>query len=366
MYILGIETSCDETAASVVKDGKELICSVISSSKELHESTGGIVPEVAARKQVEYMVPVLDSALKKFREYLIENDTLKPIKNNSENLLEFARNNIDAVAVTYGPGLAGSLVVGIEAAKALAYAIKKPLIPVNHLIGHIYGNFVDNPNPIDFPAVCLVVSGGHTDLIYMKDHYEFDYIGGTLDDAAGEAFDKTARMLGVGMYLGGALLSKKAEECKKDIYANKLPRPIMDQDNYDFSFSGLKTAVKRFVEIEKNIDVPCLAREFENAVVDVLVKKSMKAVFDFNAKTLLLGGGVSANRVLRERLQNKCDEKNITLHVPPLKFCTDNAVYIASTAYYLQKKYGIERFNEIDYSKITPQPSLEIMDSFVF
>lgn len=338
MKILSIETSCDETAAAVVEDGVKEICSVVSSSKDFHEKTGGIVPEVAARKQIEFIVPVIDQTLKEFGFSVTD-----------------AQKEIDAIAVTVGPGLIGSLVVGVEAAKALALSWNKPLISVNHLVGHFYANFLteDTSKNIKFPAVVMVVSGGHTDLILMKGHGNFEYIGGTLDDAAGEAFDKTARLLGLAKYLGGRMLSEKALDCKENILKNKLPRPMLNQDNFDFSFSGLKTAVKRLVQ-NGDYPVECICREFEDAVVEVLVEKTFKAVKKYNAVSVLLGGGVSANSRLRDEMKKHAEKEKIELHIPPLRLCTDNAVYIASAAFFNQKQVPLE--------KIYPDPSLGIMD----
>ena len=335
MLIFGIETSCDETAASIVEDGVKEICSVVSSSKEFHEKTGGIVPEVAARKQVESIVPVISECFEKYKE-------IKEYKS-----VKLCYSDIDAVAVTIGPGLLGSLIVGVEAAKSLALFLNKPLIPVNHLIGHLYGNYLAEEGVeknITFPAVALLVSGGHTDLILIKNHGEFEYIGGTLDDAVGEAYDKVARLLGLSQYLGGALLSKKAQECKINTIKGKLPRPMIDQDNFDFSFSGLKTAARRLVENEK-ISTEVIAREFEDAVVDVLNRKTIKAVKKYSVKSLLMGGGVSANLHLRETLERECKKINVKFYAPPLRLCSDNAVYIASAAYfmYANKQYTRKR-----------------------
>ena len=366
MLILGIETSCDETAAALVEDGVHEISSVIASSQEIHQATGGIVPEVAARKQVEFIVPVIEQTLKKAADVLGERD--KSIKGYRDVI-----SKIDALAVTVGPGLIGSLLVGVEAAKALSVAWNKPLIPVNHLIGHIYGNFLretslglggnlkpgeEPPKNIKFPAVVLIVSGGHTDLVLMKDHGDFDYLGGTLDDAAGEAFDKTARLLGLGKYLGGPLLSKKAAECTHNSLIGRLPRSKMHDNDYDFSFSGLKTAVVRLVDSLSmgGVPVEVIACEFENAVVDVLVHKTMRAVKDYNVPTLLLAGGVAANIQLRTRLKNECEELGVRFFVPPLKLCSDNAIYIASAAYFNQG--GSDR----PLSEINADPSLGVMD----
>lgn len=332
MKILSIETSCDETAAAIVEDGVDLLASTVASSSDLHEKTGGIVPEIAARKQVEYIVPIIDEVLKK---------------------ADLNLEDIDKFAVTSGPGLMGSLVVGVSAAKTLSLITKKPLIPVNHLVGHIYANWLVNANKIEFPAVALVVSGGHTDLVLVKDHGDLEYLGGTLDDAAGEAFDKTARLLGIKKYLGGAELSKVAASCKENKMEGRLPRPKMQDEDYDFSFSGLKTAVKRIVENE-DYELESLACEFENAVVDVLVDKTLRAAEVFDVKTILLGGGVSANQNLRSRIKFEAQNAGIFVSIPPIEFCTDSATYIASAAYFNQ--------NEKPLEDIEANPSLGIMD----
>ena len=339
MIILSVETSCDETASALVEDGIREIASVVASSKEFHEKTGGIVPEVAARKQVEFVVPVIDGVLNKF------------IEKKGFSSKKDADKHIDGIAVTVGPGLIGSLIVGVEAAKALSLAWNKPVVPVNHLVGHIYANFVDNPKSIEFPAVVLVVSGGHTDLILMKGHGSFEYLGGTLDDAAGEAFDKTARLLGLSKYLGGAQLSQKASECKNNFIEGKLPRPMIREENFDFSFSGLKTAVRRLVEKEA-LPVEVVAREFENAVVDVLVAKTIRAAKKFKVRSILLGGGVSANQLLRNRIE--VEGTDFSVYIPKPQLCTDNGVYIASAAYF--------NFRPVKLEKLNANPSLTIMD----
>jgi len=378
MVILAIESSCDETACAVVKDGVYEIASELASSADLHHKTGGIVPEVAARKQVEFILPVLESTIQKTADHY----RIKPSD---------VKNKIDAIAVTVGPGLVGSLIVGIEAAKALALAWQKPLIPVNHLVGHIYANFLlDREKDIAdqeatspskgsgvppwrdrdptrrgdvasnrsiFPAVVLVVSGGHTDLVLMNNHGDLEYLGGTIDDAAGEAFDKVARLLNYGMYLGGANLSKAAREYIGPKLAEKLPRPFIHEHNFDFSFSGLKTAVKRLVE--KNLYEPApIAKEFEEAVVEVLVEKTLKAVEHTNAKTILLGGGVSANSKLRQDLLDTTQARfgnAVTVKVPSLRLCTDNAIYIASAAYFNQTTKPLDQ--------IAPNPSTTITNT---
>jgi N6-L-threonylcarbamoyladenine synthase len=343
MKILAIETSCDETACAVVENGVNIICSVVASSKEFHEKTEGIVPEVASRKQLEYIVPVLDETV----HLLMEKE--KRIS------FEDAVRSIDALAVTVGPGLIGSLLIGVEVAKTLSILWNKPLIPVNHLVGHVYANFIGDSGKIKLPALAMVVSGGHTDMILLKDHGVLTYLGGTLDDAAGEAFDKTARLLGISKYLGGVALSKKAAECTYNSLKGVLPRPMISSPNYDFSFSGLKTAVKRLVE-GGTYPVEVVAREFEESVVEVLVTKICKAVNEFGIKTVLLGGGVAANTTLRSQLGIKSKEADFELFIPPVSLCTDNAVYIAAAAYFLgsTKKWEI--------SEINANPSLGIMD----
>ena len=335
MKILAIETSCDETACAIVEDGTKELASSIASSADLHEKTGGVVPEVAARKQVESIVPVIEECIKK--------SDLAP------------KTEIDAIAVTAGPGLIGALLVGVEAAKTLALTWDKPLIPVNHLIGHIYANFVHNnlDEGVVFPALVLVVSGGHTDLVLMRGHGAFEYVGGTIDDAAGEAFDKVARLLGISKYLGGVKLSQAAATCTNNTLAGRLPRPLLDRDNYDFSFSGLKTAVRRLVE-QENHPVNTVACEFENAVVDVLVDKTMKAAKKHKVASIMLGGGVSANTQLRTRLSTESDQLGVALHLPPLNLCGDNAIYIASAAFFNNKP--------VDIAEVVANPSLGILD----
>jgi N6-L-threonylcarbamoyladenine synthase len=330
--ILAIETSCDETACAIVENGVKELVSVVASSKDFHESTGGIVPEIAARKQIEFIGPVLDQAL---------------------NLYGDTPESLDAIAVTVGPGLIGSLLVGVEAAKALSIAWNKPLIPVNHLVGHIYGNFVGSSAEVLFPALVLVISGGHTDFIMMRNHGDMEYLGGTLDDAAGEAFDKTARLLGLAKYLGGIQLSQLAATCNNNIASGQLPRPMIDQPNYDVSFSGLKTAVKRL--IDKNIYSPdVIACEFETALTDVVYTKLKRALKEYKPASILLGGGVSANTALRSRIQLLAEEYSVNFHVPPLKLCTDNAVYIASAAYFINKPASL--------ADVYAKPSLGVMD----
>lgn len=317
MRILGIETSCDETAAAVVKDGIKILSNVVASSVEIHQKTGGIIPEVAAREQVRCIIPVIKEAL---------------------------TSKIDAIAVTIGPGLIGSLLVGIETAKTLAYVWKKPIIPVNHLQAHLYANWLENKKP-QFPTIGLVVSGGHTDLVLMKDHGKLKWLGGTRDDAAGECFDKTARLLGLG-YPGGPAIEKTAQ--KGNPQAFDLPRPMIKQKNFDFSFAGLKTAVLRVTKEQKTkIKKEDLAASIQQAIIDVLVEKTVRAAEKYKVKSVLLAGGVAANRKLREKMKLE-----INLFVPPPKLCTDNATYVASCAYF--------NYQPISWQKIKADPGLSI------
>lgn len=328
MIILGIETSCDETAAAVVKDGKKILSNVVASSMDIHKESGGIIPEQAARQQITSIIPVIQKA----------------IKDSGLKIEE-----IDAIAVTEGPGLIGSLLVGVEAAKTLSSVWKKPLIPVNHLWGHIYAAWLEKKTKPEFPAVVLIVSGGHTDLFLMKNHGEVKWLGGTRDDAAGEAFDKTARILGLG-YPGGPEISKKAEGStfKK---LTKYPRPLINSDDFDFSFSGLKTSVMR--NVEKN-NVENEAAEIQEAIVDVLAYKTLKAVKKNNPKSLIISGGVAANKRLRTRFVDQIMEEGIGVHmfVPEPKYCTDNAVMIASAAHFLEK--------QVPWKKVSANPQLSL------
>jgi N6-L-threonylcarbamoyladenine synthase len=340
MKILGIETSCDETSASVIEgDGKKqkvkLLSNEISSSLPLHSKTGGIIPEVAAREQLKFILPVIENAL-------------KVVKNPQKE--------IDAIAVTVGPGLIGSLLIGVETARIFSYIWKKPLIPVNHLFGHIYANMIDqgDEREIEFPAVSLVVSGGHTDLVLMKDHKKTIWLGGTRDDAAGEAFDKTGRLLGL-PYPGGPYIEKMAEGEKRDYY--NFPRPLINSNDFDFSFSGLKTAVLREVENigRENLSNELIKRisySLQKAIFEVIAKKTIKALKQFNAKSLLLGGGVSANQTLRIYLENSISENNLRtpLFIPKKELCTDNGAMIAANAFFNYKK--------LSWDKISPDPEL--------
>lgn len=308
MLVLGIESSCDETAVAVVADGRRVLSNVIASQIEVHTRFGGVVPEVASRKHLENLLPTLEQGLRE------ANVTLA---------------DIDAIAVTHGPGLVGALLVGLSAAKALAFARDLPLIGVNHLHGHIYANWLTEEPP-QFPAVCLIVSGGHTDLLYLADHGQLEVLGRTRDDAAGEAFDKVARAMGLG-YPGGPKVEALARE--GDASRIELPRAL--PEGYDFSFSGLKTAVLHYVQKQKTGFYKAdLAAAFQQAVIDVLVEKTVAAAQAKGVKQVLLAGGVAANGALREALAQACAAAGLALSYPPLRLCTDNAAMIAAAGYY--------------------------------
>lgn len=313
IYILAIESSCDETAASVIKNGREVLSNIISSQIDTHKAFGGVVPEIASRKHIEIIDFVIDEAL---------------------NVAKKTFKEIDAIAVTYAPGLVGALLVGISHAKALAYALKKPLIPVHHIEGHICANYIEYKE-LEPPFICLVISGGHTHIIEVKDYNKFEILGKTRDDACGEAFDKIARTMGLS-YPGGPEIDKLAK--MGDKYAIELPRVMIDSNNYDFSFSGLKSAVLNFVNKSKMNKTPFknedLASSFQQAISDVLVHKSIKACNEKNIKKLALAGGVSANSFLRETMEQACQKNNIKLFIPNIKLCTDNAAMIGCAAYF--------------------------------
>lgn len=310
MYILGIESSCDETSVSVVKNGTEELATVISSQIDIHKDFGGVVPEIASRHHVKNIIMVLEECLEK------ANMTME---------------QIDAIAITYGPGLIGSLLIGLEAAKTLAWLYQKPLIPVHHIAGHIYANSL--VRPLKFPLLALVVSGGHTELIEMTDHYKFKKLGGTLDDAIGECYDKVARVMNL-EYPGGPKLDKLSKEGKPTY---KLPIPLHD-DSYNFSFSGLKSAVINLAHNEKQrgeeLRQADLAASFQKVAVESVVSKTKKAIEDKNIKYLIVAGGVAANQILRSKIEKLAEEEGIEMSVPPMKYCTDNAAMIAAAGYY--------------------------------
>ena len=312
-YILGIETSCDETSVSIVKNGVCEIATVVLSQMDTHAKFGGVVPEIASRMHIESITQVLEECL---------------------NKASMTMDDIDAIAVTYAPGLIGCLLVGVTFASTLSYIYNKPLVPVHHIIGHIYANNLKKR--LDFPLISLVVSGGHTELVYMDKDYSFKKIGGTLDDAVGEAYDKVARVIGIS-YPGGPKVDKLAH-IGKDTY--ELPIPL-DDDTYNFSFSGIKSAIINLVHNEEQrgneIRKEDLASSFQNRVIEILVKKTMKAVKEYNVNNIIIAGGVSANLGLRERLTNECENNNINLLIPDIKYCTDNAAMIASAGFYAYK-----------------------------
>lgn len=330
IYIFAIETSCDETSASIIKNGKEEIATVVLSQIDIHKNFGGVVPEIASRNHTQAITMVFEECLKKANMKL---------------------DDIDAIAVTYGPGLNGSLLIGIEAAKALSLATGKPLVPVNHMAGHIYANkFVGE---FKFPLLCLVVSGGHTEIIYMDKEYSFKKIGSTLDDSVGEAYDKVARVVGI-PYPGGPLMDKMAHLGK---HSYNLPAP-KDDDSYDFSFSGIKSAVINLVHNEKQrgneINKEDLATSFQETAVGILVKKTTRALKQYGVKQLLVAGGVSANSGLRKALEDVCKELNVELLKPEIKYCTDNAAMIGAAGY-----YAYERGDRADFS-LNPEPGLDL------
>lgn len=313
VLILAIESSCDETAASVVKNGRQVLSNVISSQIDLHTLYGGVVPEIASRKHIEKINQVIESALSEAGVTLEE---------------------ITAVAVTYGPGLVGALLVGVAEAKALAYAAKKPLVGVHHIEGHVSANFIENPD-LEPPFVCLIVSGGHTHLVIVKDYGEFEIIGRTRDDAAGEAFDKVARAVGLG-YPGGPKVDRAARGGNP--HAVEFPRAKVGDNPYDFSFSGLKSAVLNYINHARmtgeEICVPDLAASFQNAVVEVLVSRAVAAAKEYGYDRLAIAGGVASNTALREGMKKACEAEGIRFYHPSPIFCTDNAAMIGVAAYY--------------------------------
>lgn len=357
MNILGIETSCDETAAAVTQGNKKnqsvkLLSNIASSSLSLHAKTGGIIPEKAAREQLRYILPVIEQALKKA--------AIEP-------------NDLDAIAVTYGPGLIGSLLVGVETAKTLSLVFNKPIIPINHLIGHFYANWIDYNRKLIFPLLGLLVSGGHSDLILLKDHNNYECLGGTRDDAAGECFDKCARVLGFA-YPGGPKISQLAKKGKPTF---PLPIPMLESGDLDFSFSGLKTAFVNYVaknfklergkydaETESWIQKPLeeqlsekklkeiynLCASLEHSIVESLVRKTIKAAKLTGVKNIMIAGGVAANQKLRLELKAQCLKSGSHFFVPSVPLCTDNAAMIACAAFY--------NYYPIPWDKLSANPQL--------
>jgi N6-L-threonylcarbamoyladenine synthase len=333
IIILAIETSCDETAAAVVKNGREIRSNIISSQIELHKLYGGVVPEIASRKHIEKINQVIEEAL---------------------TTAKVTLQDVDAIGVTYGPGLVGALLVGVAEAKAISFATGKPLIGVHHIEGHISANYIENKD-LEPPFLCLVVSGGHTHLVLVKAYGEYQIIGKTRDDAAGEAFDKVARAIGLG-YPGGPKIDKLAKEGNPEAIA--FPRAQIEGCPYDFSFSGLKSAVLNHINSQemKGIEInrADIAASFQNAVVDVLVTKAVAAAKDHGMKQVAIAGGVAANSSLRNAMAKACSENGLTFYYPSPIFCTDNAAMIGTAAYYEYLK-GVR--DDLDLNAI---PNLKI------
>ncbi|MFA5124834.1 MAG: tRNA (adenosine(37)-N6)-threonylcarbamoyltransferase complex transferase subunit TsaD [Patescibacteria group bacterium] len=343
MKILALETSCDETSAAIIKADRgqlEIMSNIISSQIDIHKKYGGVVPEIAARHHIKNVLPVVMETLTKAN--------IKP-------------QNIDLLAVVSGPGLVTSLVVGLETAKGLSLAWHKPLLAVNHMYAHIAANFLDAN--LSFPAVCLVVSGGHTEIVVLDSYYKYTKIGQTVDDAVGEAFDKVAKLLDLG-YPGGPAISHLAEE-----YANSnkmykkinLPRPMLKSNDFNFSFSGLKTAVLYTAQKVRHIDNgfrSAMAYEFQEAVVEVLVSKTIKAAKKYQVKTIIMAGGVAANKRLRAELKLQAEKLGLKFTVPEFKLCTDNAAMAGIAAYYLSTKKKVPMDN---YKRATANPNWELI-----
>lgn len=313
VLILAIESSCDETAAAVVKNGRKVLSNVISSQIELHKLYGGVVPEIASRKHIEKINQVIEEALSE---------------------ADVTLDDLDAIGVTYGPGLVGALLVGVAEAKAIAYAKKLPLVGVHHIEGHISANYIENQD-LEPPFICLVVSGGHTHLVRVKDYGEYDIIGCTRDDAAGEAFDKVARAIGLG-YPGGPKIDKLSKE--GDPLAISFPRAHISDAPYDFSFSGVKSSVLNYIngcQMKNETYNPAdIAASFQKAVVDVLVENAMRAVDEFGVERFAIAGGVASNQSLRLAMKEACEKKGVRFYHPSPILCTDNAAMIGAAAYY--------------------------------
>ncbi len=327
MRVLGIETSCDDTSSSIVEDGCKILSDVIASQIDLHARFGGIVPEIASRKHVELINIVIREALDK---------------------ADLTLRDVDAIAVTNRPGLLGALLVGVSAAKAISAALNLPLVGVHHLEGHIYANFLANPG-LQFPFVCLIVSGGHTDLVLVSGHGEYRILGRTRDDASGEAFDKSARAMGLG-YPGGPIIDSLAKDGNPE--AVRFPRSKVD--GLDFSFSGIKTAVVRHFQAHGGeVPIEDLAASFQAAVVEMLVSTTMRAVEQTGIERVALGGGVAANSGLKRSMQEVCDSRGIELSYPPPRLCTDNAAMIACAGYHHVLRGDIDG---LDLDTIASQP----------
>ncbi len=341
MKILGIETSCDETAASVVEDGRKILSNVVASQIDLHAKTGGVVPEIAARSHIEVMLPVVKRALKDAKLYWAD---------------------IDGIAVTSGPGLLGSLLIGTLTAKTLAEIKHKPLYAINHVEAHAYANFLDTDTPPEFPILALIVSGGHTQLVLFKGHHDYKVLGITQDDAAGEAFDKVAKLLGLG-FPGGPAIAQAA--LKGDESAYKLPQARLSTSIFDFSFSGLKTAVLRLAQNEAGLDftahsteiagklskkqVDDIAASFQKTVVDDLVNKTLKSFDKHSPESVIIAGGVAANQKLREELKQRLP---IDINYAPMNLCTDNAAMIAALGYHYAKAHKTTNPHDLEANPV--------------
>jgi len=328
--ILGIETSCDETSVALVKKGKQILSNIIASQMDIHQQYGGIVPEIASRKHMEFILITGQEALQK---------------------AEVTLKDIDGVAVCYGPGLKGSLLVGLSFGKAVAFALDKPLIGINHIEGHIYANFLNNQK-IQTPFISLIISGGHTSLILVKEIGQYQLIGKTRDDAAGEILDKVAKHLGLG-YPGGPIIEELAKTGKGD--AIHFPRPLLNSNDFDFSFSGLKTAVLYFLGEKKErnelININDLCASLQQAIIDTIKNKTLSCAIKYNISNIVLGGGVAANASLRRALREAARKVGISVYYPPKELCTDNAAMIACAGYYKFKRgitdsFDLEVFTE--------------------
>ncbi|KXO16541.1 tRNA (adenosine(37)-N6)-threonylcarbamoyltransferase complex transferase subunit TsaD [Peptoniphilus sp. GNH] len=318
MIVMGVESSCDECSVALVEDGRKVLSNVIATQIETHKKYGGVVPEIASRMHVEVINDVIQRAL-------------------DEASLNFS--DVDLIGGTMGPGLVGALLVGLSAAKTLAFSLDKPFVGVNHVIGHTCANYIAHPD-LEPPFVGLIVSGGHTYLIDVKSHIDFDLMGRTKDDAAGEAFDKVARVLGIG-YPGGPIVDALAKKGKSCI---DFPRAMLNENNYDFSFSGIKTAVINYIhKLEQNkeaVNVEDVCRSFQDCVVEILTEKTLRLAKEKNSDKIVISGGVAANQGLRDRFEALGKDNNIKIFYPSKILCTDNAAMIASCAYYTYKKYG--------------------------
>lgn len=334
MLTLAIETSCDETSCAVIKDGREVLSNIISSQIDIHKQFGGVVPEVASRKHIESINNIVEEALRE---------------------AEIGFKDIDLVGVTRGPGLVGALLIGVSTAKALAYGLDKPIVGVNHIEGHVCANYIEHKN-LKPPFTCLIVSGGHTYLLQVNGYTDYELIGRTRDDAAGEAFDKVARSIGL-PYPGGPMIDKLSKQ--GNAYAIDFPRVMLEKDSYDFSFSGLKTSVLNYLnnKSQKNEDIVVedVAASFQQAVLDVLVDKSFRLAKEKGSDKLVIAGGVAANSALREMMEKRGREENVDIFYPSRTLCTDNAAMIGSAAYF---NYQAGNKSDLNF-KVVPNLSLK-------